>query len=63
METKVLREPHLFTQTKTEKEGFMKIRHFLLAALSMLVGWGMADVAQAEAPTVSFEAGDRPGMK
>lgn len=31
-----------------------------MAALSMLVGWGTAGVAQA-APTVSFEAGDRPG--
>ncbi len=38
----------------------MKTRHLLLAALSMLVGWGTAGVAQA-APTVSFEAGDRPG--
>jgi len=39
----------------------MKTRHLLMAALSMLVGWGMAGVAQAAPPTVSFEAGDRPG--
>ncbi|WP_413936900.1 YncE family protein [Nitrospira sp. BLG_1] len=38
----------------------MKTRHLLVAALSMLVGWGSAGAVQA-APTVSFEAGDRPG--
>ena len=44
----------------------MKTRHLLLAALSMLVAWGSAGVAQAQSPSpddpvVSFEAGDRPG--
>ncbi|MDI3461791.1 MAG: hypothetical protein OJF50_000612 [Nitrospira sp.] len=39
----------------------MKMRHLFLAALSMLVGLGTAGVAQAAAPTVSFEAGDSPG--
>src|SRR5262245_40387708 len=40
----------------------MKMRQLLLAIFSMLVGWGTAGVAQAAAPpTVSFEAGDRPG--
>ncbi|NGZ09811.1 MAG: copper oxidase [Nitrospira sp. LK70] len=38
----------------------MNMRQLLLALFSMLVGWGTAGVAQA-APTVSFEAGDRPG--
>ncbi len=55
-------EQQLFTHGKTVKEGFMKMRHLLLAALSMLVGWGTAGVAQAAtAPVVSFEAGDSPG--
>ncbi len=36
------------------------MRHLLLAALSMLVGWGTAGLVQA-APTITFEAGDRPG--
>lgn len=64
METKVLCERHLFTQGQTEKEGFMKMRQLFLAALSLLVGLGTAGVAQANNianPTVSFEAGDRPG--
>ena len=39
----------------------MKIRRLFLAALSMLVGWGTAGMVQAASPTVSFEAGDRPG--
>ena len=47
----------------------MKTRHLLVAALSMLVGWGTGDVVQAaphahapsKTPVVSFEAGDRPG--
>lgn len=48
----------------------MKIRHLLLIALSMLVGMGTTCVVEAarpapsrstSAPTVSFEAGDRPG--
>ena len=41
----------------------MKTRHLLLAALSLLVGWGSAGVVQAHStsPTVSFEAGDTPG--
>ncbi len=44
----------------------MKTRHLLLAALSMLVAWGMVGMAQAQSPSpddpvVSFEAGDRPG--
>ena len=60
METKAMCEQQLFTHGKTVKEGFMNMRHLLLAVLSMLVGWGTAGVAQA-APTVSFEAGDRPG--
>ena len=38
----------------------MNMRQLLLAILSMLVGWGTAGVAQA-APTITFEAGDRPG--
>lgn len=60
METKVLCEQQLFTQGKTVKEGVMNMRLLLLAILSMLVGWGTAGVAQA-APTITFEAGDRPG--
>jgi len=36
------------------------MRQLLLAICSLLVGWGMADVAQA-APTITFVAGDRPG--
>ena len=44
----------------------MKTRHLLLAALSMLVVWGMAGIDHAQSaspddPVVSFEAGDRPG--
>lgn len=50
----------------------MKTRYCLLALLSLLWGWGTAGVAQASphshsysrstpSPTVSFEAGDRPG--
>lgn len=45
----------------------MKTRHLFLAVLSLLVGWGTAGVVQAAphahktSPTVSFEAGDRPG--
>ncbi len=48
----------------------MKMRHLLLITLSMLVGLGTACVVEAarpapsrstSAPTVSFEAGDRPG--
>ncbi|UVT20565.1 MAG: copper oxidase [Nitrospira sp.] len=46
----------------------MKMRHLLLAALSLLMGWGTFGVAQAapraavsKAPVVSFEAGDNPG--
>lgn len=45
----------------------MKTRHLFLTVLSLLVGMGTAGVAQAaphahkSAPTVSFEAGDRPG--
>ena len=50
----------------------MKTRHLLLAAVSLLVGWGAFGVAQAapprpsngpsvKTPVVSFEAGDRPG--
>jgi DNA-binding beta-propeller fold protein YncE len=46
----------------------MKTRHLLVAALSMLVGWGTFGMAHAappgppsKTPTVSFEAGDRPG--
>ena len=55
-------EQQLFTHGKTVKEGFMKMQQLLLAIFSMLVGWGTAGVAQAApAPTVSFEAGDRPG--
>ena len=70
METKTLCEPHLFTHGKTVKEGFMNMRQLVLAALSMLVGWGTFDVAQAArpapspsptVPVVSFEAGDSPG--
>jgi len=38
----------------------MNMRQLLLAICSLLVGWGTVGVAQA-APTVSFEAGDRPG--
>ncbi|MEO8046407.1 MAG: hypothetical protein ABI684_03910, partial [Nitrospirota bacterium] len=38
----------------------MNMRHLLLALFSMLVGWGTAGMAQA-APTITFEAGDRPG--
>ena len=38
----------------------MNMRQLLLAIFSLLVGWSAAGVAQA-APTVSFEAGDRPG--
>jgi len=61
METKAMCEQQLFTHGKTVKEGFMNMRQLLLAIFSMLVGWGMAGVAQAAAPTVSFEAGDTPG--
>lgn len=49
----------------------MKTRYLLLTALSILMGWGTAGVVQAaphghspsrsSSPTVSFEAGDRPG--
>lgn len=39
----------------------MKKRRLLFALLSMLVGWGMAGMAQAAEPTVSFLAGDQPG--
>jgi len=46
----------------------MKTRHLLVAALSMLVGWGTFGMAHAappgppsKTPVVSFEAGDRPG--
>ena len=46
----------------------MKTRHLVVAALSMMVGWGTAGVVQAappgppsKTPVVSFEAGDRPG--
>jgi len=53
-------EQQLLTHGKTVKEGVMNMRQLLLALFSMLVGWEMAGVAQA-APTVSFEAGDRPG--
>jgi YVTN family beta-propeller protein len=60
MKTKVLCEQQLSTQGKTVKEGFMKMRQLLLALFSMVVGWGMAGIAQA-APTITFEAGDRPG--
>ncbi|MDH4186679.1 MAG: hypothetical protein OEV08_06760, partial [Nitrospira sp.] len=60
METKVLCEQQLFTQGNTVKEGVMNMRQLLLAILSLLVGWGTASVAQA-APTITFEAGDRPG--
>ncbi|MDH5668807.1 MAG: hypothetical protein OEY86_12415 [Nitrospira sp.] len=59
METKVMSEQQL-THGTTVKEGVMNMRQLLLAIFSLLVGWGMAGVAQA-APTVSFEAGDRPG--
>jgi len=38
----------------------MNMRQLLLEVFSLLVGWGMAGVAQA-APTITFEAGDRPG--
>ncbi|MGH7184324.1 MAG: cupredoxin domain-containing protein, partial [Nitrospiraceae bacterium] len=38
----------------------MNLRQLLLAICGLLVGWGMAGVAQA-APTITFEAGDRPG--
>lgn len=59
-------EQQLFTHGTTVKEGSMKMRHLLLAALSMLVGLGTAGMAQAQSPSpndpvVSFEAGDRPG--
>lgn len=60
METKVLCEQQLFAQGKTVKEGVMNIRQLLLVLFSILVGWGTASVAQA-APTITFEAGDRPG--
>ena len=61
METTALCEQQLYREGKTLKEGVMKkMRQLLLAILSLLVGWGVAGVAQA-APTVSFEAGDRPG--
>ncbi len=45
----------------------MKTRYLLVVALSLLVGLGTAGVATADpraqksSPTVSFEAGDRPG--
>ncbi|MGE3977277.1 MAG: copper oxidase [Nitrospira sp.] len=46
----------------------MKMRQFVLALFSMLVGWGTFGVVQAappapssKAPVVSFEAGDSPG--
>jgi hypothetical protein len=72
METTALCEQQLFTQDKTLKEGSMKTRHLLLAALSLLVGWGTAGLAQGAPPSapkgpssvtpvVSFEAGDKPG--
>ena len=38
----------------------MNMRQLLLAILSLLVGWGTTGVAQG-APTITFEAGDRPG--
>ena len=39
----------------------MRKRRLLVAALSMLVGWGTAGLVQAGEPTVSFLAGDQPG--
>jgi len=39
----------------------MKERRLLAGLLSMVVGWGMAGMAQAAEPTVSFLAGDQPG--
>jgi YVTN family beta-propeller protein len=38
----------------------MNMRQLLLAICSLLVGWSTASAGQAE-PTITFEAGDRPG--
>ena len=39
----------------------MKTRYRILAMVTLLIGMGMAGVAQAAPATVSFEAGDNPG--
>ena len=39
----------------------MKKRHIFFALLGLLVGWGMAGVAQAASPAVTSQVTDNPG--